>query len=723
MINPAYLNDKLSYEERACDLVSHMTLEEKISQMLFHSPSIDRLGIPSYNWWNEGLHGVARAGVATVFPQAIGLASSFDTGLVRKVADIIASECRAKYNEFQKKGDHDIYKGLTLWAPNVNIFRDPRWGRGHETYGEDPYLTAEIGKSFVRGLQGDNKKYLKSAACAKHFAVHSGPEEERHRFNATVSQKDLRETYLYAFHELVKEAKVESVMGAYNRTNGKPCCGSRTLLKDILRGEWGFKGYVTSDCWAIKDFHLNHHVTKNALESVALAVNNGCDTNCGCMYVNLLAAHEMGLVKKETIDTAVKHLMVTRIKLGLYAKPGDNPYDSIPYEVNDCREHKKANFEAAKKTLVLLKNEDNTLPLDRSKIKSIAVIGPNANSRSSLIGNYHGTASRYFTVLDGIAETVGESARVYYADGCHLYKEKTEELAERGDRFAEAVSAAERADAVVLCLGLDESLEGEEGDESNTFNSGDKINIDLPGLQQELMEKVCAVGKPVILVLLSGSALAVEYAQEHVPAIIQAWYPGAEGGRAIAALIFGEYSPSAKLPVTFYRSAEDLPDFRDYSMKERTYRYFKGEPLYPFGYGLSYTMFNYSGLTLSKETVRPGESICCGAYVENTGDFESDNVTELYISDVQASVETPQWQLIGVDTVHLKPGEKKKISFEVTPRKMSLIDDGGNRLLEPGVFKLYMGSCQPDKRSAELTKQPPLSAEFEVRGTAVAMEY
>ena len=405
---------------------------------------------------------------------------------------MVSTEARAKYNEFQRKGDHDIYKGLTLWSPNVNIFRDPRWGRGHETYGEDPYLTAELGKSFVRGLQGDNKKYLKTSACAKHFAVHSGPEGERHSFNAVVSKKDLRETYLYAFRELVKEAKVDGVMGAYNRTNGEPCCGSKTLLKDILRDEWGFKGYVTSDCWAIKDFHLNHKVTRNAIESSALAVNNGCDTNCGCMYANLLVAHKNGLVKEEAIDEAVCHLMVTRMKLGMFAKSGDVPYDDIAYELNDCPEHKKFNFETAKKTLVLLKNENNILPLNKKKIKSIAVIGPNANSRSALIGNYHGTASRYFTMLDGIADAVGDDTRVYYADGCHLYKEKTEELAVNGDRLAEAVSAAERADAVILCLGLDETLEGEEGDESNTFASGDKRDLDLPGLQQKLMEKVCA---------------------------------------------------------------------------------------------------------------------------------------------------------------------------------------------------------------------------------------
>lgn len=721
--NLPYLDSSLSFEERAKDLVSRMTLEEKVSQMLYTSPAIERLGIPSYNWWNEGLHGIARAGVATVFPQAIGLAATFNPELVEKVADVISTEGRAKYHEFQRKGDHDIYKGLTIWSPNVNIFRDPRWGRGHETYGEDPYLTGEIGKAFVRGLQGKDKKFLKTAACAKHFAVHSGPEAERHSFNAVVSKKDLRETYLYAFRELVKEAKVEGVMGAYNRTNGEPCCGSKTLLKDILRKEWGFKGYVTSDCWAIKDFHVNHHVTKNAIESVAMALNNGCDTNCGSMFANLLIAYQEGLVTEDAIDRAVERLMVTRMKLGLFAKPGEDPYANIPYELNDCPEHKKFNLETSKKTLVLLKNENNILPLDKKKIKSIAVIGPNANSRSALIGNYHGTASRYYTVLDGIQDALGEDVRVYYAEGCHLWKNKTEELALEGDRLAEAVSAAERSDVVVLCLGLDESLEGEEGDESNAFNSGDKIGLELPGLQQKLMEKVVATGKPVILVLLAGSALAVTWAQEHVPAIIQAWYPGAEGGKAIASLLFGEFSPSGRLPVTFYKSTDDLPDFRDYSMENRTYRYFKGTPLYPFGYGLSYTKFKYSDLSLSSKVIAAGENLSVTVTVENVGNMESDEIVELYLQDLEASVRVPIWQLEGIKPIHLKPNEKTKVTFELTPRQMSLIDNDGNRVLEPGYFRVYVGPCQPDKRSVELTGQEPLSAEFEVQGQKLEMEY
>lgn len=720
---PAYKDQSLSFEERAKDLVSRMTLEEKVSQMLFNSPAIPRLGIPAYNWWNEALHGVARAGVATVFPQAIALAATFDEDLVYKVADIISTEARAKYHEFQRKGDHGIYKGLTFWSPNINIFRDPRWGRGHETYGEDPYLTARLGIAFIKGMQGDHPKYLKTAACVKHYAVHSGPEEERHSFNAVVSEKDLRETYLPAFKECIEEADVAGVMGAYNRTNGEPCCGSKTLLKDILRDEWGFKGYVTSDCWAIKDFHENHKVTSTAPESVALAVNNTCDLNCGNMYLNLLIAHKEGLVSEEAIDEAVTRLMTIRMRLGMFDDPEKVPYANIPYEKNDCPEHRAFAVEVAKKSLVLLKNENNILPLDKDKIKSIAVIGPNADSRQALLGNYHGTPSRYVTVLDGIREAVNEDTRIYYAEGCHLYKDRVQALGEPYDRFAEAISAAERADVVVVCLGLDANIEGEQGDVSNEFGSGDKKDLNLPGQQQELLEAVYKVGKPVILVLLSGSALAINWADEHIPAIIQAWYPGAEGGKAIASLIFGEYSPSGRLPVTFYRTTEELPDFRDYSMENRTYRYMKNEALYPFGYGLSYTKFEYSNIVLDKDKISVGESIECRATVKNIGNWASDEVVQLYIKDVEASVRVPRWQLRGIRKIHLEPGEEKEVSFTITPKDMSLINEEGKRMLEPGMFEVYVGGSQPDKRSIELTGAEVLKATFEVVGDVIELEY
>ncbi len=720
---PKYLDENLSFEERAKDLVSRMTLEEKVTQMVYNAPAIPRLGVPSYNWWNEALHGVARAGVATMFPQAIGMAATFDEDLIYKVADIISTEARAKFNQFQKKGDHGIYKGLTFWSPNVNIFRDPRWGRGHETYGEDPYLTARLGVAFIKGLQGNDKKYLKAAACAKHFAVHSGPENERHEFNAVVSKKDLRETYLYAFKECVKEGKVEAVMGAYNRVNGEPCCGSKTLLKDILRDEWGFKGHVVSDCWALRDFHEHHMVTKTAPESAALAVNNGCDLNCGSTFAHLLIAHKEGLVSEEAIDRAVTRLMTTRMKLGMFDKPENVPYTNIPYEKNDCKEHRQFAVEVAKKSMVLLKNENNILPLDRKKLKSIAVIGPNADSRDALVGNYIGTPSNYVTVLEGIREAAGEDIRIYYAQGCHLYKDRVECLAEYGDRFAEAVTAAEMADVVIMCLGLDANIEGEEGDASNEYASGDKKDLNLPGLQQDLLETVSKTGKPIILVLLSGSALAVTWADEHVPAIIQAWYPGAEGGKAVASLIFGEYSPSGRLPVTFYRTTEELPDFRDYSMKNRTYRYMKNEALYPFGYGLSYTRFSYSDIEFNKRVINAGENIECRIRVRNVGKMDSEETIQLYLQDVEASVEVPRWQLKGFKKVYLAEGEEKEVKFTITPRDMVLIDEEGRCILEPGKFMVYIGGSQPDKRSEELTGCRVSRGEFEVVGDPLELEY
>ncbi|MGV8979761.1 glycoside hydrolase family 3 C-terminal domain-containing protein [Clostridium sp.] len=720
---PLYKNEDLSFDKRAKDMVSKMTLLEKVSQMTYNSAAIKRLGIPSYNWWNEALHGVARAGVATMFPQAIGMAATFDEDLLYKVAGVISTEGRAKYHESQRNGDHDIYKGLTFWSPNINIFRDPRWGRGHETYGEDPYLTGRLGVAFIKGLQGNDEKYMKTAACAKHFAVHSGPEAERHSFNAIVSKKDLRETYLPAFKEAVKEAKVESVMGAYNRTNDEPCCGSEMLLKDILREEWGFKGHVVSDCWAIKDFHEHHRITSNAVESVALAVNNGCDLNCGNMYLNALLACKEGLVSEETIDKSVVRLMTTRMKLGMFDNPANVSYTSIPYEENDSKQHREFALKVSEKTIVLLKNENSILPLNKNKINSIAVIGPNANSREALIGNYFGTASKYVTILEGIEQAVNPNTRVYYAEGCHLYKDKVEDLALPNDRISEAISVAQRSDLVVMCLGLDATIEGEEGDASNIYGAGDKHNLNLPGLQQELLEEVYKTGKPVILVLQSGSALAVNFAEQHVPAIIQAWYSGAEGGKAIASLLFGDYSPSGKLPVTFYKTTEELPDFDDYSMENRTYRYMKNQALYPFGYGLSYTKFEYSNLITSKSEFKCGETAEFKITVKNVGNYESEETVQLYIKDVDASVIVPKYELKGIKKINLQPGQEKQVEFQITPRQMALIDNDGNCILEPGKFEVFVGGSQPDDRSIELMCTVLKKCTFEVKGDVLALEY
>ena len=711
-----YQNENLSFEERARDLVSRMTLEEKIAQMQHEAPEIQRLGVPAYNWWNEALHGVARAGVATVFPQAIGIAAAFDAELTEKIADVISTEGRAKYHEFQRKKDRDIYKGLTFWSPTINIDRDPRWGRGQETYGEDPYLTARLAVAFIRGLQGKDKKYLKAAACAKHFAVHSGPEAERHGFNAEASPRDLWETYLPAFETAVKEAKVAGVMGAYNRVNGEPCCGSKTLLEDILRGEWKFDGYVTSDCWAIRDFNEGHKVTETLEDSAALAVKNGCDLNCGCAYASLAKAVNAGLLQEREIDRAVYRLMLIRMRLGLFDNPQKVSYASIPYEKNDCAEHRALALEAAKKSLVLLRNRNGFLPLDRNRIRSVAVIGPNADSRVALEGNYNGTASEYVTVLGGIREAVGDRARVYYAEGCHLFKNSTSGLTEKGDRLAEAAAAAERADVAVVCLGLDRDLEGEEGDTSNEFSAGDKPNLNLPGLQEELLETVAATGTPVVLVLLSGSAVAVNWADEHAAAIVQAWYPGAQGGRAVASLLFGDDSPSGRLPVTFYRSDKDLPDFRDYSMKNRTYRYFEGSPLYPFGYGLSYTKFEYGDPEPEAREIPAGTDAVIRSSVRNAGDREADEIVQLYLQVPGAGITAPKRQLAGFRRVHLKPGESAEVCFTVTARQMAQIDETGRCFLRPGQFQVAVGGSQPDARSEELTGVRVPAASFTVTG-------
>ena len=708
-------------KEYAKKLVSQMTLDEKMSQMLYDSPAIERLGIPEYNWWNEALHGVARAGEATMFPQAIGMAAAFDDKMLQEIGDIVSTEGRAKFNQFLKKQDRGIYKGLTYWAPNVNIFRDPRWGRGHETFGEDPYLSGKLGTAYIKGLQGDDPEHLKSAACAKHFAVHSGPEADRHYFDAQVNEQDLYDTYLYAFKECVKEGKVEAVMGAYNRVNGAPACGNKRLLKDILRDEWGFEGHVVSDCWAILDFHEHHKVTETVAESAAMAVNNGCDLNCGSAFLHMKEAYEQGLVTEEAITEAVERLMEVRIRLGMMENY-PSPYDNVAYDCVECREHVEKSLEAARRSMVLLKN-DGLLPLDKNKIKSIAVIGPNANSRDALVGNYVGTSSQYITALEGIQRYVGEDVRVYSAEGCHLWKDKVECLARVKDRFAEAVIAAEQADVVVMCLGLDAFLEGEEGDAGNEYASGDKKDLRLPGLQQELLEEVTAVGKPVVLVLLAGSAMDLSWAQNNVNAIVDAWYPGARGGKAIAEVLFGETSPNGKLPVTFYSSTDELPDFKDYSMENRTYRYYTGTPLYPFGYGLSYTDVEYKNASISKNEGMIGDTFTVEVEVENKGTYKVHEGVQLYVKDLEASTRVPNWQLRGVENVCLEAGETKKVALELSARDFALITEAGECVVEPGTFCIAIGGQQPDERSRELTGKSVDCFEVILNGETTKVAY
>ncbi len=688
------------FEKRAAELVAQMTLEEKAFQMVHGAPAVERLGIKAYNWWNEALHGVARAGVATVFPQAIALAATFDEDFIEEVADAISTEARAKFNIQQKFDDTDIYKGLTFWAPNINIFRDPRWGRGHETFGEDPYLTSRLSVRFVEGLQGHDENYMKAAACAKHFAVHSGPEDLRHEFNAEVSRQDLYETYLPAFKACVQEAKVEAVMGAYNRTNGEPCCGSKTLLKDILRDEWGFKGHVVSDCWAVRDFHGGHAVTAGPLESVALAVNNGCDLNCGNLFIYVKEAVEKGLIREERVDEALVHLFTARMKLGMFDEKGKTPFDHIPYTVVDSKEMQELNLKAAEKCVVLLKNEGGLLPLDKSKIKTIGVIGPNANNRKALIGNYEGTASRYFTVSEGIQEYAGDGIRVLFSEGCHLYKGSISNMSKGRDRRSEIKAVCEASDVVIMCLGLDSGLEGEEGDQGNEFASGDKQSLDLPGKQQGILEVAYECGKPVVLVLLSGSALAVNWADEHIPAIVQGWYPGAQGGRAIARVLFGDKNPEGRLPVTFYRTLEELPEFTDYSMQGRTYRYMKNEALYPFGYGLSYTDFEYGDATVSSHVIGT-EGIELKVTVTNTGSREGTETVQVYVKADRDG--TPNAQLKGIRKVSLMPGESKEISVSLPLSAFALYDEQAVNRVEKGQYLIFAGGSQPDERSRKLT--------------------
>lgn len=675
--------------ERARALVAQMTVEEAASQLRYDAPAIDRLGVPAYNWWNEALHGVARAGVATSFPQAIGIAAAFDPELVRALGDIAATEGRAKYNAASAHGDRDIYKGLTFWSPNVNIFRDPRWGRGHETYGEDPFLTSELGVQYVKGLQGEGD-VMKSAACAKHFAVHSGPEALRHRFDAVASKKDMAETYLPAFHALV-ESGVEAVMGAYNRTNGEPCCGSAALM-DILRDQWGFEGHFVSDCWAIRDFHTGHMVTDTPEESAALALEKGCDVNCGNTYLYIMKAYEKGMVTEEQIRRAAERLFTCRYMLGIMAGTGSD-FDKISPDVIECPEHLQKAREAAEKGCVLLKN-DGTLPL--KDIKTLAVIGPNANSRAALVGNYHGTSSRYITVLEGLQDALEGEARVLYAEGSHLFRDRLEGLSQPFDGISEALLAAERSDAVVLVVGLDETLEGEEGDTGNAAASGDKQDLLLPEGQRVLMDAVLKVGKPTVIVLMAGSSIDLGDAAEKANAVLLSWYPGARGGRTVADIMLGRVSPSGKLPVTFYKNEQlgHMPEFTDYAMKNRTYRYFEEAPLYPFGYGLTY------GDCRVKSAKRTDKGI--EAVVENAGAVDTDEVVQVYVQNKGSENAPRNPRLCAFKRVHVPAGKSVSVALSIPADRLRVVNAQGN-LVDEGTPAFYVGLGQPDPRTEALT--------------------
>lgn len=824
-----FRNTSLPLADRVNDLVSRMTLQEKADQLLFTAPAIPRLGIPSYNWWNEALHGVARSGYATVFPQSITVANSWDESLLFNVATAISDEARAKYHEFQRRGKTGIYQGLTFWSPNINIFRDPRWGRGHETYGEDPFLTGRLGYQFVKGMQGDDPKYLKTVATAKHYAVHSGPESTRHSFNAKVSEVDLRETYLPAFRTLVKDAGAYSVMGAYNMFRDIPCCAN-PYLYGILRNEWGFKGYIVTDCWAISDFYNFNHYAKDPVEAAAQVIKAGTDLECGVDFKHLTEAVSRGLITEEDINTAVKRIFTARFKLGMFDPDQEVPYAQIPFFVNCSDYNNSLSRQAERESIVLLKNDNNTLPLSK-KIKRIAVIGPNADNFESLIGNYNGVPKDPVTVLRGIKGKLTPETEIIYAegsdlaDGIHnlsviparylgtpdgkegafgeyynnremkgepaftrvddnidfywehfsprfdlpdddfgvrwttyltppvtgtyaigswgssgyeilldgkklissrneheaLHFEKSADL-EAGHKYKievlyknysgdasiqllwalprpqlidEAVSAAKSSDVTVLVLGLSQRLEGEEMPiKIEGFSGGDRTNLNLPAAQEKLLDALTATGKPVVVVLTNGGALSVNTAQAKASAVVLAGYGGQQGGNAVADVLFGDYNPAGRLPVTYYKSIDQIPAFENYDMKGKTYRFFQGEPLYPFGYGLSYTIFRYSELSLPEKAVA-GEKVTVSVKVTNAGSYDGDEVVELYLTDEKASTPRPVRQLEGFKRIHLKAGESKTVEISLEPRQFSIINNKDKRVIEPGYFTISVGGKQP----------------------------
>lgn len=829
-----FMDTTRSVDARVDDLVGRLTLEEKAAQMMNAAPAIERLGIPEYNWWSEALHGVARAGLATVFPQAIALGATWNQQLMFDVATAISDEARAKHHAFAARDKRFIYQGLTLWSPNINIFRDPRWGRGQETYGEDPFLTGAMGVQFIRGLQGDDPTYLKTIASAKHFAVHSGPEPERHSFNATAGLKDFYGTYTPQFARAVRDGRVQSVMCAYNRYNGEAACASDFLNK-TLRTDMGFDGFVVSDCGAIADLHEHHKITGTAAESAALAVKNGTDLNCGTVYAALPEAVQQGLITESEIDVALKRLFRARMQLGMFDPPEQVKYTQIPYTVVDSEPHRKLALRAAEESIVLLKNDNNTLPLRRDS-KNIAVIGPNADKWLMLLGNYNGVPSTTVTPLQGIRQAVSLPTRITYAQGSEWAKgipvlsvipaevwshggksglkatffdnhelqgkarfsevhatldsnwhdqaprddmdddnfgvrwtadltapvsgtyqlgiistcrtkvyldkalilaptyhfrdeygdprtfkseplqleagQKYRVVVEAGETYAdaqvqlvwapprpdlkaEAVQVAEEADAVVLVMGLTAQMEGEEMPiEVPGFKGGDRTRLDLPKPQRDLIKAVAALKKPTVLVVLNGSALALNWESRNIPAIVEAWYPGQAGGAAIARVLFGDYNPAGRLPLTFYRSTNDLPAFEDYNMTRQTYRYFDGKPLYPFGYGLSYTTFEYSALQFS-ETIQSGQGLSVSAQIRNTGSRAGDEVVQVYLSHLEPSAQAPVRQLAAFERLHLPVGETRTVRLEVPAEAFSYIDQDGKKQRPAGRYEFSMGGGQP----------------------------
>lgn len=703
-----YLDPNQPLDTRVNDLISRLSLEEKVQQMMNATPAIPRLNIPAYDWWNESLHGVARSGVATVFPQAIGLGATFDEDLIFRISSAISDEARAMYNAAMEKDYHKRYGGLTFWTPNINIFRDPRWGRGQETYGEDPYLTSRLGAAFVKGLQGNDPVYLKAAACAKHYAVHSGPERLRHEFNAIASAKDLHETYLPAFKALV-DAGVEAVMCAYNRTNDEPCCSSNTLLVDILRNQWGFKGHILSDCGAISDLYAGHKVVSNQAEAAALAVKAGVSLDCGTEYQSLIDAVKQGLITEEQIDKELAVLLRTRFRLGMFDPKGRNPYDRITSDVINSEEHRQLAREAALKSIVLLKN-NGVLPL-RNDLANYFITGPNAASVEALIGNYYGVNPEMVTILEGIAAALEPGSQLQYRHGILLDRPNANPI-------DWTTGNTKIADANFVVLGITGLLEGEEGAAIASPHFGDRLDYNLPQNQIDFLRKICTDNdRPVIAIVTGGSPMNLAEVQELADAVLLVWYPGEEGGNAVADIIFGKASPSGRLPITFPKSFDQLPAYDDYSMEGRTYRYMKEEPLYPFGFGLSYSTFEYSNAVLSRDVMRrkSKEPVTIKATVTNTGKYTAEEVVQLYITDEASRYRVPLFTLSGIKRVRLEPGQSTDVTFDITPAMLSVVTDNGEKVLEPGQFTISVAGSLPGKRSAELGKNPPVQAHLTVR--------
>ncbi|MFP4090377.1 MAG: glycoside hydrolase family 3 C-terminal domain-containing protein [Cyclobacteriaceae bacterium] len=704
-----YLDPSQPLDARVSDLIGRMTLEEKTQQMLMSTPAIPRLNIPEYDWWNESLHGVARSGIATIFPQAIGLGATFDEDLLFRVSSAISDEARAMYHAAADKGYHRRYSGLTFWTPNVNIFRDPRWGRGQETYGEDPYLTSRLGVAFVNGLQGDDPNYLKTAACAKHFVVHSGPEKLRHEFNAVASLKDMRETYFPAFKALVTEADVESVMCAYNATNGEPCCSSNFLLQEVLREEWKFDGHILSDCWALVDLYAEngHQVVESPEEAAALAVKRGVNLNCGDTYQHLVKAVNEGLLDEATIDQSLATLLKTRFRLGMFDPQEANPYNDIPADVINSEAHRVLAREAAQKSVVMLKN-NGVLPL-RNDLSKYYVLGPTAANIDALLGNYYGVNPEMVTFMEGIAGAIAPGSQLQYEPAFLLDRENINPI-------DWTTSDAQASDVSIVVMGITSLLEGEEGASIASPYYGDRLDYNLPQNQINYLRNLREGNdKPIIAIITAGCPVNLAEVHELADAVLLAWYPGQEGGNAVADIIFGKTSPSGRLPLTFPKSLDQLPPYEDYSMKGRTYRYMSEEPLYPFGFGLSYTTFAYSQPELSASRIRRNESLDVKTTVTNTGEREAEEVVQLYISDVEASLDVPLYSLKAFKRVNLAPGESEEVSFTITPEMMQIVNEEGESIIEKGDFKIYLGSGTPNPRSQALGASKPVEAVFTVR--------